>query len=90
MIKRAADYLSALPAIFIDGSLYMLLAVFQFLQIQFASDEASKFIGLEVLFYIKTGVGSCAAGLLAVKLFRSTAFADHQNNKTGSVLKNEP
>lgn len=89
MLLRLNKYLSDIPAIVIDGALYTALAMVLFLQNQFASDEAGKFISLEWLFYIKTVVGVFAAGLLAVKLFRSTAFAEHKQQKkaddTGEV-----
>ena len=81
-----------MPSVNIDGAIYASLAAFQFLQIQFASDEAGKYIDLRWLFWIKTAVGCAAAALLAVKLFRSTAFADHisQKAKKESTEPTEP
>jgi len=84
-LKNFSDWFANVPPMFIDGALYFALAIFQFLQIQLASDEAGKFMSLELLWYLKTFVGSAAAGLLAIKLFRSTQFATHMANKKGDT-----
>lgn len=71
--------------IFIDGLLYAAVAIFGFLQTQFGGEEAVKLLSPQVLFWVKTVVGALAAGALAVKLFRSTAYAEHQAKvKNGS------
>ncbi len=67
--------------VFQDGLIYFLLAIFAFLQVQFGSDEAGKFIALQPLFWLKTITGAASAGLLALKLFRSRSYADHQDQK---------
>ena len=90
MIKYLQTYFAGIPATFIDGFLYLCIAIFQFLQTAFGSDEASKYIDLEVLFYIKTFVGAIAAGLLAVKLYRSTGFADHKRMKQDTQFYSKP
>ena len=85
MIRAIAKYFQGIPSMFIDGALYFLIAVFMFLQAQFGSDEAGKFIELEPLFWIKTFVGAVSAGLLAVKLFRSNEYAEHKRAKNGDT-----
>lgn len=71
-----------LPAVFIDGALYVGVAVFAFLQTAFSGDEAAKYITPPVvLFWIKVFLGTGAAATLSVKLYRSTAYADHQLKK---------
>jgi hypothetical protein len=90
MIRRVANYFSNIPPMFIDGSIYVILAVFGFLQTQFGSDEASKFISAELLFYLKNLVGSVSAGLLALKLFRSTSYADHKRDKENTDIEPSP
>ncbi len=85
MIRWMAKYFNGVSPMLIDGVLYFSIAIFQFLQTAFSSDEAGKFIDLELLFYIKTLVGSAAAGLLAIKLFRSTTFADHKAKTAGDT-----
>lgn len=81
MIRSIAAYCATIPPVFIDGLLYALVAMFGFLQTQFGSDDAAKFISPQVLFWIKTVVGAMAAMALSIKLYRSTAFADHQAQK---------
>lgn len=89
--KTLVQRLMATPAVFIDGALYVGVAGFAFLQTVFGSDEAAKFIAPIVLFWLKTGVGTASASLLATKLYRSTAFADHQKRQstgdTGAIVK---
>jgi hypothetical protein len=70
---------------YIDGVLYVCIAVFTFLQTQFGGDEAAKYITPVDLFWLKLVVGALAAGALALKLYRSTAFAD--NKAAASVQK---
>jgi|GEM_PF-4182818 len=60
----------------IDGWLYVGVAVCAALTASLGSDEASKFIAPEYLFKIKTLTGAIGAGMLAGKMYRSTAFAD--------------
>lgn len=81
MIRGLANYLAGVPPVFIDGLLYALVALFAFLQNQFGSDDAAKFISPVVLFWLKTAVGSMGAAVLSIKLYRSTAFAEHQAQK---------
>lgn len=60
----------------IDGTLYVSIAVFTFLQGVFGSDEAVKLMPVMLLFISKVTVGAIAAGSLALKMFRSTQFAE--------------
>lgn len=90
MIKYLQNYFVSIPATFVDGFLYMCIAMFQFLQTAFASDEAGKYIDLEYLFYIKTFVGVIAAGLLSIKLYRSTGFAEHKRTKEQTQFYTKP
>lgn len=67
--------------VLIDGSLYAGIAAFGAAQAAFAGDEAAKYIAPETLFKVRT---ICQVGwqtLLAVKLYRSTGFAKHQQDK---------
>lgn len=63
---------------YIDGILYVAIALFTFLQTQFGGDEASKYITPVNLFWLKLVVGGLAASALALKLYRSTAFSDNK------------
>lgn len=70
-----------IPAVWIDSNLYMIVAFFGSWQLSFASDDAEKYITGEMLFWLKGSVASLAATALALKMFRSTQFADHQKLK---------
>lgn len=87
MIKSAAKYLGEIPAVFIDGALYVWIGVLTFLATQIGSDDAAKYIEAQVLFWLKTGIGSFSTGLVSLKMYRSTSYADHQieKKKTGDT-----
>lgn len=72
-----------IPAVWIDGTLYVSIAIFGVLQTSFASEEAVKFITPEKLFWTKTIIGAMASGALALKMFRS-------NPKPAEVPPKEP
>lgn len=73
--------LTQVPPTLIDGTTYVLLAGFMFLQTFYGGDEAARFVTPEDLFHAKRNVGLAAACLLALKLYRSTQFAEHQKQK---------
>lgn len=81
MIKRISNYFAGIQPVFIDGTLYALMAFFIFSQSYLGGDEAAKWISPAVKFWINYVVGGMAAFFGAVKMFRSTAFAEHQENK---------
>lgn len=62
-----------------DAILYMLIAMFMFMQSYLSSDEAAKYVNPATLFWVKFYIGALGAGIGALKMFRSTTFADHQN-----------
>lgn len=87
MIRAAQKYFASIPAVFIDGVLYVLVQMLTVLSTQIGTDESAKYIEAETLFWTKVVIGELAAGVLAIKMFRSTTFADHQQTKkngTGS------
>lgn len=66
-----------------DGAIWVAIAVFGTAQGFFGSDEAAKYIKAEYLFWVK---GFCLfqfTGWSALKMFRSTAFADHLKKVNG-------
>lgn len=81
MIRFTYNYFTKLPPIpsaYIDGCLYVLIALFGALTAAMGSDESSKYISGEWLFWVRTFCGVNSAALLALKMFRSTGFADHK------------
>jgi hypothetical protein len=74
----------------IDGTTYILLAVFTAITASMSSDGASKWLEPKTLFWIQTFCGAASAGLLAFKMFRSTSFAHHQQVKDAEDNKGQP
>lgn len=65
----------------IDGATYVLIALFGALSSTMGSDEAAKWVEPSTLFWIRTGCTIGGASVLAIKLFRSTSFANHLKEK---------
>lgn len=63
----------------IDGWLYVGVAVCGALTASLGGDDASKIIPVEYLFKLKVVIGAIGAGMLAGKMYRSTAYADSKN-----------
>lgn len=68
----------------IDSVLYVGIGMFTFMQGFLSSDEAYKYIDPYLLFWLKLCVGSLAAGAASLKMYRSTGFAEHQQNRNGN------
>lgn len=81
MIRYLHSYFSSIPPVFIDGLLYVWIAILTFLTTQIGSDDASKYIEAQTLFWLKTSIGTVSAAVVALKMFRSTSYADHQQEK---------
>lgn len=79
-------------AVWIDGSLYVLIAGCAFLEAFFGSDMAYKYIEPYTLFWLKGSIGFIGATALALKMFRSTTFSDHkdENEAADRKLKLKP
>lgn len=73
-----------MSAVVLDGLVYTSLAVFTALNSQFGSDEAAKFINPTHLFWLKTICNTIAAAALALKMYRSTSYAEHLVKKNGN------
>jgi len=81
MIRWASNYFKGIPAVFIDGAIYVAVAMFLAAQTGFGDDEAAKYIGASTLFWLKKILATIGAGLLALKMYRSTAYGEHQREK---------
>ena len=69
------------PPVIIDGALYVGIAFFGALTAGFGTDEAAKYVEPEKLFWIRLVCGPMGASFLALKMFRSTGYAHHQQEK---------
>ncbi len=81
MIRAVSNYLSSIPAIFIDGTLYAAIAWLLFSESYLGGDEAAKYVSPVVKFWINYAIGSGAAIAGSIKMFRSTAYGEHQQAK---------
>ena len=81
MIQFISNYFKSVPAVFIDGVLYVAIAFFGAITAALSSDEASKYLSPEVLFWTRTFCSVNGAWILALKMFRSTGYAQHQEDK---------
>lgn len=81
MISKFINWLCAgITPIQLDGTLYILIASFGFVQGFFSSDEAYKYVHPAVLFWMKAFTGVALAAVGALKMFRSTSYADHMKD----------
>lgn len=87
MIGWLSRYFSSIPGVFIDGAIYAAIAFYGALAVAFGSDEARIFIKPIALFWLKTVCATKSATLLAIKMYRSTGFADHQQNKKDDATR---
>ena len=73
-------------AVIIDGVLYVCIALFNFLETYFSSDESYKYISPWVLFWLKAIIGGLGAVAGALKMYRSTSYSDHLKAKAAAQL----
>lgn len=85
MIRALQKYFSSIPPVFIDGFVYVMVQMLTVLSTQFGTDEAAKYVSAAPLFWMKIVIGELAAGFLAVKMYRSTSYADHLEAKKGNT-----
>ena len=78
-LRALANYFATIPPVFLDGVLYVLIALFTFCQAYFGGDEAAKYIDAATKFWLNAGIGCGASVVAALKMFRSTSYADHKN-----------
>lgn len=66
-----------------DGLIYVLIALFGATGAALGTDDAAKYIEPATLWYAKSICNAIAASLLALKMFRSTTFADAKDAQNG-------
>lgn len=68
----------------IDGAIFVCIAMMTFLGAHLGGDSAAKWIEPKALFWIQGCLGCFSNGLLALKMFRSSAYSkdkDEQRSK---------
>lgn len=81
MIRKTIEYFRSIPAVAIDGILYVGIGMFIFSQGYLGTDEAAKFIAPLPLFWLNYLVGLGATAFGALKMFRSNSYSNHQKLK---------
>lgn len=81
MIRAMSKYFGSIAPVFIDGLLYVLIALFGAMMATFTSDDVANFISPAIIFYSKTLSTWGLAVSTAIKLFRSTSYASHVDAK---------
>lgn len=90
MIRALSQYFSGVSPVFIDGLTYVLIAFFSAVTAVLSSDDAANFLTPIVLFWSKSVCQAIGAALLALKMFRSTSFAEHVEQKKKNGDTNPP
>ena len=90
MIRGLAAYFAGVSPVFIDGLTYVMIALVGAIAAALSSDEAAKFIQPTMLFWGRTVCQSVGAALLALKMFRSTSFAEHIEEKKQLEAQSAP
>lgn len=67
---------AALKPVHIDGALYVIMALAGSIVASTSTDEALKFVSPYTLFVTKTICEAILAGAGALKMYRSTGYAD--------------
>lgn len=78
-------------AVHVDGAIFVAIAVTMAMAATLGSDDACKYISPKTLFYLKNIVGWGSAGLLGLKMYRSSAYAhDVKEQQTGLTESGDP
>ena len=64
------------PVLF-DGTIYVSIAMFGSMAAGLSSDDAAKYISAASLWYARNICTMIAAGLLALKMYRSTSYSNY-------------
>ena len=89
MLRAAQKYFAGVSPVFIDGLLYLLVAAFGAMTAVLSTDEAAKFIEAGTLFGLRAFCTVNSALWLALKMFRSTAFAEHREEKKQTAASDQ-
>lgn len=81
MYHRIQAYFQGIKPVWIDGTFYVLLALFGSIELTFNNDDIYKYVGAVQVFWIKNVLAWMLATVTALKMFRSTTYADHVNEK---------
>lgn len=81
MLRAIQNYLMEIKPVYLDGFIYIGMATTGVNAAMLSSDNAAKYIDPMWLFYLLWINGIADAVLLSIKMYRSTSFADHKEEK---------
>jgi hypothetical protein len=87
MRKWLINLVTVKPVI-LDGFLYVLIALFTAMEATFSNDDSFKYVNPFLLFWAKTVFEWALAACVALKMFRSTSYADHLQAKSDAANAN--
>jgi hypothetical protein len=70
-----------IPAVIIDGVLFVCIGHFMFSQSYLSGDEAAKYITPETKFWLNYAIGSLGSIAGSLKMYRSSSYAEHAREK---------
>lgn len=78
LIKRARwGALAGVPPVFLDGALWVVIAMGQAAQGELGSEAAFKYVDPNLLYWAKFSVNILTQGATGLKMFRSTSYGKH-------------
>ena len=90
MLLRLQNYFTNIRPVTVDGTLYVLIALFGYMQATMSSEEAYKYASPHLLYWSKFSVGALLAVVSALKMFRSTSYSEHLAGKETPAPAKEP
>lgn len=94
MYHRIQAYFAGIKPVWIDGTLYVLLALFGAVELTLNNDDIYKYVThVSLVYWGKNAVAWTLAVVTAVKMFRSTTYADHVADKEAAkalTLQTQP
>lgn len=84
MLVALQKYFSQLPKVWVDCTLYACILSFTYFQGYFSSDEADKYVSPKTQFYLLCFLGWGATVTGGIKMFLSSSYADHVEQKKAS------
>lgn len=81
ILKNLQTYYSGIKPVYIDGLLYVLIALFGAMEATFNSDDAYKYMNVYFMYYAKQVTIWALAIVSALKMFRSTEYGEHVAKK---------
>lgn len=73
----------AVKPVHVDGALYVAMGTFAALLACLNSDGAAKHIAPDLLWWLQTGTEVINGGVISLKMFRSTGYADSKSTNSG-------